>query len=90
MIYNNIALILCRFEGAKLQKKSFSHGGFFKKTTIIPTRQGRHSAVRASIQCIMTKKRVIGIGETVLGNNISDDLVAVFREKKGTKKGTII
>jgi hypothetical protein len=35
----------------------------------------------------MTKKRVIGIGEMVLGNNISDDLVAAFRAKKGTKKG---
>jgi hypothetical protein len=37
----------------------------------------------------MTKKRVIGIGETALGNNISDDLVAAFMAKGRTKKGTI-
>jgi hypothetical protein len=82
-------LLLCRFKGAKIQKKSFSRGGFSKKSTIIPTRQGRHPAVRASIQSIMTKKRVIGIGETILGNNISDDLAAAFMAKGRTKKGTI-
>ena len=87
MIYNNIALILCRFEDAKSQKNPFRMVVIFKKTTIIPTRQGRHLAVRASIQSIMTKKRVIGIGETALGNNISDDLVAAFMAKRGTKMG---
>jgi hypothetical protein len=35
MVYNNLALLLCRFERAKLQKNPFRMEGVFKKRPIM-------------------------------------------------------
>ena len=77
---------LCRFKGAKIQKNPIRME-VFSKNDHYPNSSRPTSGGSGKYQCIMTKKRVIGIGEMVLGNNISDDLVAAFRAKKGTKKG---
>ena len=67
-------MLLCRFKGAKIQKKSFSRGGFSKKSTIIPTRQGRHPAVRVVFgECQGHQEDLRGVlGENYIAINLCE------------------